>query len=166
MPNRIFTNPPISLGYVGSKLDRISERRRDTALIEKAMRHPDAGVYALAGDIILLRKRGEKLDPLLSPAEASALGEPVQTMFIGLAGDAARSGIAIRAESAERAKESGEYDLIDLRSIAVQGLADAHLPALASAKAVLLWHAKHRFCSNCGAETRSVEAGWRRDCQK
>jgi NAD+ diphosphatase len=164
MPNKILTNPPISLGYIGSKLDRISEQRRDTALIAKAMSHPGAGVHAFAGDIILLKKRGEKLDPLLSPAETRTLGEPVETMLIGLAGDAARTGITISAETAERAKTSGDYVLIDLRSIAVQGLADEHLPALATAKAVLLWHAKHRFCSNCGAETRSVEAGWRRDC--
>ena len=53
----------------------------------------------------------------------------------------------------------------DLRSVAVQGLCDAeHLPAIAEAKAVLHWHARHRFCSNCGAQTRVVQAGWRRDC--
>jgi len=40
----------------------------------------------------------------------------------------------------------------------------AHLPPLAEAKAILHWHARHRFCSTCGAPTQSVEAGWRRDC--
>lgn len=164
MPNKIPADSSISLGYVGSTLDRISEQRRDTALIEKASSHPDAGIYALAGDDFLLKKRGEALDPLLSNEEARKLGAPLQTVFIGLAGDAARTGISISPEAAERAKESGDYALIDLRSIAVQGLADAHLPALATGKAVLLWHAKHRHCSNCGTPTKIVEAGWRRDC--
>lgn len=164
MTKPIVANSLASLGYIGSKLDRISEQRRDRARIEAAMDHPDAGVYALAGDIILLRKRGDILDPLLSPAEARSFGEPLQTMFVGLAGEAARSAISIAPETAERAKANGGYAAIDLRSVAVQGLAHQHLPALASAKSVLLWHASHRFCANCGMPTQSIEAGWRRDC--
>ena len=164
MTKSFSTRALTSLGYIGSKLDRISEQRRDRARIEAAMRHADAGVYALAGDIILLRKRGDALDPLLSPAEAHVFGEPLQTMFVGLAGEAGRSAISISPETAEQAKASGGYAAIDLRSIAVQGLAHDHLPALASAKSVLLWHAGHRFCANCGTPTKTIEAGWRRDC--
>lgn len=164
MSQRNPTDPLASLGYVGSTLDRVSERRSDAALIAKATSHSQAGVHAFAGDTILLAKRGEKLDPLLTPDEAHAFGTPIETMLIGLAGDAARSGVSFSPEVAESAKANGKFAAIDLRSIAVQGLADEHLPALATAKAVLAWHAKHRFCSNCGAETKSVEAGWRRDC--
>jgi NAD+ diphosphatase len=47
----------------------------------------------------------------------------------------------------------------------VQELVDArHLPPLAEAKAVLQWHLRHRFCSNCGAPSQSVDAGWKRLC--
>ena len=35
---------------------------------------------------------------------------------------------------------------------------------LAAAKALMHWHARHRFCSNCGAPTEVAVAGWRRDC--
>jgi NAD+ diphosphatase len=35
---------------------------------------------------------------------------------------------------------------------------------LAAAKALMDWHARHRFCSNCGAPTEVAVAGWRRDC--
>lgn len=164
MPQRNLIDPLASLGYVGSTLDRVSERRNDAALIAKAMSHPLAGVHAFAGETILLAKRGEKLDPLLTPDEAHAFGAPIESMLIGLAGDAARSGFSFPLEVAENAKADGKFAAIDLRSIAVQGLADEHLPALATAKAVLAWHAKHRFCSNCGVETKSTEAGWRRDC--
>src|SRR6201999_791036 len=31
-------------------------------------------------------------------------------------------------------------------------------------KALLGWHARHRFCANCGAATVAVDSGWRRDC--
>ena len=55
--------------------------------------------------------------------------------------------------------------LIDLRSIAVQGLVDAEaLAVLGQAKAILSWHARHGFCANCGAATRLAAAGWRREC--
>ena len=36
---------------------------------------------------------------------------------------------------------------------------------LAAAKALMHWHAHHRFCANCGALTDVAVAGWRRDCK-
>ena len=57
--------------------------------------------------------------------------------------------------------------MTDLRSIAVHGLASAeHLPPIAEAKALLNWHARHRFCANCGESTQATQAGWRRNCPK
>ncbi len=34
----------------------------------------------------------------------------------------------------------------------------------ATARALLSWHARHRFCANCGAATLPAQAGWQRDC--
>src|SRR5205085_8312374 len=65
----------------------------------------------------------------------------------------------------EALKAKGDLVMTDLRTDAVQGLVGAeHLPPLAEGKSVLGWHGRHRFCPNCGAPTRPVEAGWRRDC--
>lgn len=161
--SRLTPDPLLTLGYVGSTLDRISEQRSDRALIEAAMRHQAAGVYAMSSETILLARRGATLDPLLSPAEAENFGAPIERIFVGLQNGAARHAIALSSETVERAKAGG-FAAIDLRSIAVQGLANDHLPSLAIAKAVLGWHARHRFCPNCGSPTASVEAGWRRDC--
>ena len=59
-----------------------------------------------------------------------------------------------------------DLKLIDLRSIAVGGLVPHDQAAmLAAAKALMHWHAHHRFCSNCGARTEVAVAGWRRDCK-
>jgi NAD+ diphosphatase len=41
---------------------------------------------------------------------------------------------------------------------------DDLLGPIATAKALMAWHARHRFCANCGSPTRNSEAGWRRDC--
>jgi len=35
---------------------------------------------------------------------------------------------------------------------------------LGQAKAVVDWHTRHSFCARCGAPTRVVAAGWRREC--
>jgi NAD+ diphosphatase len=154
--------PP--LGYVGSALDRAAERRGDAAFVAAAERHRNAGVYAISGEVVVLARRGESLDPLLSPEEAGGLGPALERVFVGLAGGAARTGVSLARETTEALKARGDFLILDLRSIAVQGLAPTHLPGLAAAKALLTWHATHRFCAKCGHETTSAEAGWRRDC--
>ena len=35
---------------------------------------------------------------------------------------------------------------------------------LATAKALIGWHARHRFCANCGAPSLPAQGGWQRDC--
>jgi len=154
--------PP--LGYVGSVLDRAAERRGDATFVAAAEGHRDAGIYAVSGEVVVLARRGENLDPLFSPEEARGLGPAQERVFVGLAEGAARTGISLARETTEALKARGDLLVLDLRSIAMQGLAPAHLPALAAAKAMLTWHATHRFCAKCGAETKAAEAGWRRDC--
>src|SRR3984893_19030353 len=154
--------PP--LGYVGSALDRAAERRGGAAFVAAAERHRGAGIYAISGEVVVLARRGETLDPLLSPEEARGLGNALERVFVGLADGAARTGISLAQETAEALKARGDFLILDLRSIAVQGLAPEHLPGLATAKALLAWHATHRFCAKCGHETKSAEAGWRSGC--
>src|SRR5947207_394036 len=154
--------PP--LGYVGSALDRAAERRGDAAFIESAERHGGAGVYAISGEVVVLARRGDSLDPLLSPEEAHGLGPLLERVFVGLVDGAARTGISLAREMTEVLKARGDLLILDLRSIAIQGLAPEHLPGLAAAKALLTWHATHRFCAKCGHDTKSAEAGWRREC--
>jgi NAD+ diphosphatase len=85
--------------------------------------------------------------------------------LLGLLDGAPRFGLGLDAETVEHLKSRNDLKITDLRSIAVQGLVGAdHLPPLAEAKALLGWHARHRFCPNCGSPTKVVEAGWRRDC--
>jgi NAD+ diphosphatase len=115
--------------------------------------------------MIVLKKRDSLHDPAFTPDDARALAPSTEAIFLGLMGGAARFGTGISQASAEALKERNDLLVIDLRSIAVQGLvAPEHLPPLAEAKAMLHWHARHRFCSNCGAPTNVTQCGWRRDC--
>ena len=82
-----------------------------------------------------------------------------------MAGEAPRFGFGLDPAAIEPLKARNDLKITDLRTIAVQGLVDAaHLPPLAEAKALIGWHARHRFCPNCGTPTRVVQGGWRRDC--
>src|SRR5262249_59141670 len=95
------------------------------------------------------------------PQEGSTVAPTAETVFLGLAGEAGRFGVALDPEATKLLKGRPDLVVTDLRSIAVQGLVGPdHLAPLAEAKALLAWHARHRFCSNCGTRTDLVQAGW------
>ena len=154
----------ISLTYAGSSLDRLSEQRGDAALVESL--RMDARNFVLAGESFVLAKRGEGFDAGLTNEEAASAGEPFESALMGK-DDRGRGHFAhaISPEQIDTIKARGNFIVVDLRSIALQGLAPHEdLSILATAKALLFWHERHRFCSNCGEPTKPAQAGWRRDC--
>jgi NAD+ diphosphatase len=157
--------PKPHLGYTQSRIERVAERRSDDSGIAALMAQPKAGAYVIGGDLIVMKKGAPLNDPLFTMNEARALGPAGETIFLGLLDDAPRFGYGLAPATAEALKECDGFLVTDLRSIAVQGLvAPEHLPPIAEAKAVLHWHLRHRFCPNCGAPTRAMQAGWKRDC--
>nr|WP_208103299.1 NAD(+) diphosphatase [Rubellimicrobium sp. CFH 75288] len=52
---------------------------------------------------------------------------------------------------------------LDLRTV-LATLDPAHAECAALARALWTWHGRHGFCAACGAPSRIVAAGWRRDC--
>jgi NAD+ diphosphatase len=157
--------PPPRLGYIENPLDRAALLRNDAAAMAKFAAQDRAIVYVIGGENIVMKANGGVNEPLFAPAEVRALGAVRDSVFLGLLGDVPRFGFSLDAQAIEPLKARNDLTVTDLRSIAVQGLVDArHLPPLAEAKALLGWHARHRFCSNCGSPTQAVQAGWRRDC--
>jgi len=156
--------PKPRLGYAGSRIERAAELRNDAAKIEALAADPRAGAYLIGGELILARKGAPFNQPLFTMQDAAAF-TATERVFLGLADGAPRFGIGIAPATAEKFKAHEEFMATDLRSIAVQGLVDEHhLPPIAEAKALLHWHARHRFCSNCGTATRPVDGGWKREC--
>ena len=159
--------PKPRLGYTQSLIERVAERRNDQTWLAAAAADTKALAYIIGGEQIVLKKSGEAFIPTFPLPEARALGGNTETVFLGLMDGAPRFGIGIEPAAAAALKERGTHFVIDLRSIAVQGLVSADdLPPLAEAKALLNWHLKHRFCSNCGAPTQPVQGGWKRDCAR
>jgi NAD+ diphosphatase len=156
---------PPYLGYTGSRIDRAAGLRGDEAAIGKFFADRRAGFYLIGGELVVMKKSGEALDPLFSAGEAQAFPWMRESVFLGLMDGAPRFGIGLDPAPLEPLKMRSDLKLTDLRSIAIHNLvATEHLPPLAEAKAVLGWHARHRFCPNCAAPTQPVQAGWRRDC--
>jgi NAD+ diphosphatase len=165
MSPRPDLGPKPSLGYTANALERAAERRVDDAFMAAITADAAARTYAIGGELIVLKKGANGLDPLFTFAEARALAATAEIIFLGLGESAGRFGIGLDPAATEALKGRADLHVSDLRSIAVQGLTDnGHLSAIAEAKALLHWHARHRFCANCGQATRIVQGGWRRDC--
>ena len=165
MLHRPDLGPKPALGYIASALDRAAERRTDPDVLAALEQGPDARAYAVAGELVALKKTAAELDPLFTLAEARALGAAGETVFLGLADGSGRFGVWLDPRGNDALKARQDLHVSDLRSIAVQGLVGAdHLAALAEAKALLHWHARHRFCATCGHAADVVQGGWRRDC--
>ena len=165
MSPRPDLGPKPRLGYTASLIERASEKRNDETFLRALLADERAGAYAVAGEMVVLKAGDEIHDPMFRPDEVAALGRQTETVFLGLVDGAGRFGMGLDPSIVEPLKAQNRFVVTDLRSIAMQGLvAQDHLPPLAEAKAMLHWHARHRFCSNCGALSTLSEAGWRRDC--
>jgi NAD+ diphosphatase len=169
MTGRTDLGPKPYLGFTGGVLDRAAGLRADTAAVLALAADPAASTLVIAGEFVFLRHGQLCHEPWFTLAQAEELvSAPFQTreqVFLGQHGSGPRFAIAIDAAAAEALKDRAGLVVTDLRSAAMRGLvAEEHLPAFAQAKSLLGWHGRHRFCSNCGAPTEAVQAGWRRDC--
>jgi NAD+ diphosphatase len=165
MPHRADLGPKPLLGYTASILARVAEKRGDDAFLAACAADERCGTFAIGGELVVMRKTANGADPLFRGEDARALAPSAETVFLGLAGEAARFGIALDPEATKGLKGRPDLFVTDLRSIAVQGLVGPeHLAPLAEAKALLAWHARHRFCANCGKPTDMAQAGWKRIC--
>jgi NAD+ diphosphatase len=165
MPARIDLGTKPHLGYTDSVLDRAAELRYDPAALAALEADPRARVFVIGGEHVILRKAAPLDDPAFALSVAAAFVPQREQAFLGLHNGAPLFAVAIDPDAAEALKSRDDLVVTDLRSIATGArVAGEYLPPLAEAKALLAWHARHRFCSKCGAPTKPVQAGWRRDC--
>jgi NAD+ diphosphatase len=165
MQKAMSFGPWPSLGYVDSLLDRAATRRLDPSFLDACAAQETCGFYLVGGEMVVLKRAGDGFDAMFSTQDMAAFAAAPERVFLGLMGDAGRFGLSLPHDVIEALKSDQRFHVTDLRSIAVQGLVPAdHLAPLAEAKALLHWHARRHFCSNCGHPTEVVQAGWRRDC--
>ncbi|WP_068639400.1 NAD(+) diphosphatase [Thauera butanivorans] len=163
-----------AIGFGFNPLDRLSDKRQDEDYVYQARQAADTRFVVHGGDEPLLMQRGVECDALFSAPQLAALravlppklSEPVCEVFMGrLPNGAALFALDFGAGLVDVIAGLPGLALRSLRAVAMQGELDhALLGELGGAKAVLDWHRRHRFCAQCGAPSRMVAGGWRRDC--
>jgi NAD+ diphosphatase len=148
--------------FAGNPLDRVSERRRDKEWVAALLADPRSRILPLyelkpaIPDMLRPALAWQPIAPWRSAIEAGAT-----CIFLGIAED----GCAHFAVDATGAGNTGDdaAENIDVRTLApLIPAGDAAI--LAEARSLIDWHARHRFCAQCGAATDVSQAGWTRRC--
>src|SRR5271168_1327956 len=147
--------------FAGNPLDRASERRRDTAWVRSLLDDPAARILPLSDLRPLTRG---SVTPVLDWQPATPWRDLIERgatlVFLGL--DAERPYFAVDASGADNAP-SAEGEPLDARTLAPL-LPAGEAAILAEARSLVDWHARHRFCAQCGTPTDVSAAGWTRRC--
>jgi NAD+ diphosphatase len=143
--------------FAGNPLDRASERRRDSEWIRSLLDDPAARVLPLFD----LRPATRGSDsPVLDWQPLDPWRDQIKSgntlIFLGLG--EGRPYFAVDGGAAH-----GEGEPFDARTLAPL-LPGGEAAILAEARSLIDWHARHRFCAQCGSPTRVVAAGWVRRC--
>jgi NAD+ diphosphatase len=171
--------------FGGSGLNRAAEIRPDPAAVQAALDHPQSGVLPMwRGKPLVQGVNRDALvflapdHPIFQSGYEKALSTPV---LLGLGDDGrprfaqdisgwmpdgvdeAAMGSFLDQSEQHHPSLPHEWGFAELRLIMTRLSArDAELAA--TAKAVIGWHATHRFCARCGAASEATHAGWQRTC--
>jgi NAD+ diphosphatase len=147
--------------FAGNPLNRASERRRDTAWIASLFDDPAARILPLCELRPLTRGSASPVLDWQPVAPWRDLVERGATLvFLGLDGE--RPYFAVDASGAD-IMAAEDREPIDARTLAPL-LPTGEAAILAEARSLVYWHARHRFCAQCGSPTRVTAAGWVRRC--
>lgn len=140
------------IAFCGSPLERADELRCD----------PQALAGLMDWRARLLRLDG--LDPVFDGAGSLEWGslaeaaEDAELVFLGrLEGKACFAAVPRQGATGPAYANPAIWQ-------AMQVLAPPDLALYGGARALVDWHARHRFCARCGERTVLAKGGWQRDC--
>jgi len=143
----------MTLAFTGYPLDRADHLRADPARLA-SLATPEAKLLLLDR---LIPRLGEGR---LQWGRVADAGEGAELVFLGL-----RDGEALFAAVPDGGDPDPAYARRETWA-ALACLADEDLALYGGARSVLDWHARHRFCAQCGQPTTLAKGGWQRDCAK
>ncbi|MGB7433062.1 MAG: NAD(+) diphosphatase [Ahrensia sp.] len=152
------------LGFCGNQLDRRSEKRTQEGVAE-AFAHPHVKIMLIGRGRVLLAIEGQTHRPYFTAKEIAAHGALTDgAILLGYeTGDVPVLAAPVTLD-AEGASQDGFLN-IDFRSLYIQGLVNGSvLGVLAQGAALLAWHASHKHCARCGAQSRIADSGYKRIC--
>lgn len=146
---------PYQPGFSGGRLDRADHLRGDALALAALLQHPEARLLQLQGFDPALSADGALVWDAL---EAGQLADAAALILLGLL-DGIPHFVALQQQSAEaplyRTPRTMEVlALLGAEDMAIYG----------TARSLIDWHGRHRFCGKCGAATLAHRAGWGRYC--
>ena len=145
--------------FASNPLDREAARRRDGAWLE-SQRHDPRGRYLLFRELNALATTGDAPRLAWLDSESFDAERATDAVLLGLLDGVPHFAVSVDSHEAEGVDAAS---FVDARTVAAL-LPGDEAGVLAQARSLLDWHARHRFCARCGAETVSVEGGARRQC--
>ncbi|OCC22742.1 NADH pyrophosphatase [Croceicoccus estronivorus] len=140
------------IGFVGQPLDRADHIRNDPEALE-ALKDERALLLLLEG-----------LDPVMDDDNRLQWGSlsdaptGAELVFLGL-----MDGRVCFA-AVPSAGEGGPLNMGSSIRRVMGGMPSIDLALYGMARSVVDWHARHRFCAQCGGSTVPAKGGWQRDC--
>jgi len=138
--------------FAGHPLDRADPLRGDAARLAELM-HGEARLLRLEG---LIPRLGD--DRRLQWGRLADAPEGADVVFLGLL-----EGEPLFAAVPTEGDPDPAYTRRETWA-AVADLPADELALYGGARSLLDWHARHRFCANCGQPTVLAKGGWQRDC--
>jgi NAD+ diphosphatase len=134
-------------GFTGGRVDRADHLRLDPVAIAALAAHPDARMMRLSG--LLPGTDGTAISWIKPDRPADGL------IFLGL--DQGRPLFVPIADDGPPAP------LPDAMALAAR-LSGEETALWGGARSLIVWHARHGFCPNCGQPTHPFRGGWGRRC--
>jgi NAD+ diphosphatase len=142
----------MKLAFAGQPLDRADPVRADPARLA-ALATPDAKLLLLDR---LIPRLGE--GDGLQWGRVGDAGDGAELVFLGmLAGEPLFAAVPAGGDT------DPAYARRETWAVLAR-LSDEDLALYGGARSVLDWHARHRFCAQCGGPTALAKGGWQRDC--
>lgn len=146
---------PYKPGFSGSNFDRADHLRADDAALSSLVTDRGARLLKLHGfDAVLTSEGGLDWGRLESVDEGSIL------ILLGLLNEIPH--FAALQEQTTEAPLFRTPRTMEVLSV----LGPEDMATYGTARSLIDWHARHRFCGKCGGPTKAHRAGWGRRCER
>ncbi len=142
------------VAMTGHGMDRDDHTRADPERLAQVRARPDALLLAMDGVMPVMA------GDALTYAPVDSVRDDAELVYLGL-----KDGAPLFAPAAPEGDTRPAYLQKANRAVLMQ-LNPRDLAIYAGARSLVDWHARHRFCANCGKPTVLAKGGWQRDCTK
>jgi len=140
------------IAFTGHDLDRDDHARADPEQLAALRARDDARLVALDGVMPRFDESG------LLFTDLSGIGDDAELVYLGLR-DGAPLFVAVPTEGDLRPAITMRETMMALIQLPATEVA-----LFGGARSIADWHARHRFCAQCGGPTKIAKGGWQRGC--